>query len=269
MTATVLKFQPQAEPPVQPSALVPTPARPMPDDLPREYQEIIGAVKCCGLQRVYGVFSAENWHRAATNAGLYLIGANNWCTADVSEIRKTAEALANELNDWPSLIQWIRGDAAKQTVKWYVQKGDLLQTLFPDGSGLQPEARDTAQIRVYYPRPRMIDLPAMHSARLAGLTVGIAAPPEALSIEVSDLIADAQAHIARKKIEQIRRKQEARRREQEARMKEQRSRIDYDPIIFATDGAHTVVLGHYNTSDNDPDELRSLVATLDRLAFDI
>ena len=40
------------------------------------------------------------------------------------------------------------------------------------------------------------------------------------------------------------------------------ARLAADPFVFGTDGTHTVVLGHYNTSDSDPDELRSLVATL-------
>ena len=277
--AKILNFQspaiePQTESPAYPSALAPAPApiSPLAQDLPREYQELIASLKRCGVQRVYGVFSAENWHRAATNAGLYLIGGNNWCTANVAEIRKTAEDLASELDSSPSLVKWTVGAPAAKTVQWYIKRGDLLQTLFPDGSGLRPaNETNTAQIRVYYPRPRMDDLHAMHSARLAGLTVGIAAPPEALSIEIDDLVADAQAHIARRRIAKAQRKreQEERKREHEERRREQQARLAADPIVFGTDGKHTVVLGHYNSSESDPDELRSLVATLDRLVFDL
>jgi hypothetical protein len=114
----------------------------------------------------------------------------------------------------------------------------------------------------------MDDLRAMHSARLAGLTDGIAAPPKALMVEIADLIADAQAHIVRRKIAQAKRKRELARQRARERAQEQ-ARIDRDPIVFGTDGTHTVVLGHYNTSENDPEELRSLVATLDTLAFDL
>jgi hypothetical protein len=269
--ATVINFKPHTNDLAERLAqetLAPAPTSPLAQDLPREYQELIASLKRCGVQRVYGVFSAENWHQAATNAGLYLIGGNNWCTANVAKIRKTAEDLADELNNSASLVKWTVGAPAEKTVQWYIERGDLLQTLFPDGSGLHPESLGTARIRVYYPRPRMDDLRAMHSARLAGLTVGIAAPPKALMVEIADLIADAQAHIVRRKIAQAKRKRELARQRARERAQEQ-ARIDRDPIVFGTDGTHTVVLGHYNTSENDPEELRSLVATLDTLAFDL
>jgi hypothetical protein len=248
-------------------------------DLPREYQEITASLKRCGASRVYGVFGSEDWRRAAVNAGLYLVGANNWSTARVAELRKTAEDFSKVMDKASWLERWRVGDPAVATIRAYIEKGHLLKTLFPDGSGLQPEEPGTAQIRVYYPRPRMEDLSAIHSARLAGLTVGIAAPPEALSIEIADLVADAQSHVARKRTEEVNRQREleakrARERENLEALRrqqewERQARIDADPIVFGTDGTNTVVLGHYNTSENDSDDLRSLVATLEKLAFDL
>jgi DNA-binding transcriptional MerR regulator len=238
-------------------------------DLPREYQEITASLKRCGASRIYGVFGAEDWRRAAVDAGLYLVGIN-WSTARVAEIRKAAEDFSKAMDEASWLERWRVGDPVKATIRFYMERGLFLQSLFPDGSGLQPESSDTAQIRVYYPRPNVDDLRAIHSARLSGLTVGIAAPPEALSVEINDLIADVQSHVARKRTEDAIRKRElARAREQARERAREQARIDADPIVFGTDGTHTVVLGHYNTSENDPEELRSLVATLDTLAFDL
>lgn len=262
-TANVINLFPGAEneclepefvsPQIQQST---APAKARLDALSDEQREIAMALKRNGITKLYGIFKARDWHSATIGAGLYLMNASGWSVADMSRLRADAQKMYKQDKDeplpWP--IRWMFPSAERCALRRHNRGNDLFKFLFPNMSGLVPETSDTTRIRVHFPEPGQNDRIAMHAARLAGFTVGIAAPIRALKINITDVLTDLQLH-TRRYAQRLR--------------EEEIARINSDPIVFATDNVHTAVLGHYNASLLDSAEMRSLVATLDNMAFDL
>ena len=204
---------------------------------------LIASLRLRGVRRIHGIFDAADFTRAAVAAGLYCMPASGWARADASAIRSAAQALAEDAAKQPWWARWALMDPTLEAIDKLEERGALARTIFPDGTGFPAEGRDTP-VRVYYPQPAPEHWTTIHSARLAGLTVGVALPPQALEIETADLCAAVRPQIS--------------------------PRVpDADPIVYGTKGGRAVVLGFYACASSDPPALRSLVATLQTLTVDL
>jgi hypothetical protein len=220
---------PPAPRPIEP------PARPSVFDLYPEIAAELAELQRCGVRRIFGVFDWGAWSAATAAAKLYLLPMSGPAGVDFGPLITEAAHTAGFWNSRP-LAGIIRRRA---------RDGSLLPVLFPHFRE-HPSRYYTTPVSI--PQPPREDLPALHGARLAGYTLYAAVPGEAVSVDLSALIAEAN-------------------RRPRVSLMQTLAFAGRDPIIFGwrqpkDAGRRVVVFGFYGQSTDDSPELQTLVATL-------
>lgn len=199
---------------------------------------LIASLRLCGVQRVLGIFDAAAWTVTCANAGLYRMPLHGRVRADMSLIKAEAHALAMQADD----RFWALGDPrpgfGRRLMREYAASGRLPGILWPHhepSNGPHDE-----WLEVDFPRPPASMLPNLQRASLAGVSLWAACPAGAIRVR-EDATADRAEFSAVAAL--------------------------LDPIVY---GLHqptqrVAPLGCYAQSDDDPEELKSLVAVLTAL----
>ncbi len=200
---------------------------------------IISALKRSGIPKIYGIFEHDAWHSAAAAAQLYCLPFGTPARADTSTILAEGRQIEAEL---VGRARWGWGSAPDplvEAVKRREAAGTLPAAIFPNFR----EADDVwsaAFVDVEFPEPPRSEWQKIHRARLGGFEISAAAPASA--IKVKGL---AEAALAVRDRSQM-----------------------VDPIIFGVLKEHeskVVVLGYYNTSEEDAMALVALIDVLEEM----
>ncbi len=200
---------------------------------------IILALKRGGIDRIYGIFGLDDWYSAASAAQLYSLPFGRSVRADVSTIIAEGREIEAEIAQRPRWGWNSAPDPLEEAVKRREAAGTLPAGIFPNFR----EADDmfgAAIVDVEFPEPPRLEWQTIHRARLAGFEMFSAAPASAIKVKG---LAEA------------------------ARVVRDRPRI-VDPILFGVLKGHedkAVVLGYYNTSEDDNAALGALIDVLEEI----
>lgn len=192
--------------------------------------EILEALRGIGIKRIYGLFDKVAWSNTIMHADLYTMPLADSANAYIAPIHN----YAHELRARSSFMDGR--DSHKRAFNKFRKEGKLLTTLFPNYK--EAEAR-FGSVGIAYPKPPKAELEAVQRASLAGFNVRAAVPEPALSVTYRTHVSPMAYAV--------------------------------DPILFGKrDGDQkVVVLGYYNMSSSDSDEVKSLVALLESMKRDI
>ena len=192
------------------------------------------ALARCGVGRIYGVFDWQAWRATTAAAGLYLLPIDGRAHADLRQLGNDTHAIMRRQKMWQYLFLPPARDRA---IAKHVRKQTLLPTIFPGFSAAEP-SEHTTPVTVRFPAPGADEWRTIHAARLAGYTMGVACPADAIRVVgLSEAVRQS------------------------------------DPIVFGwrtEDRARrAVVFTHYAASPDDSEALRTLVVVLKGMATDL
>lgn len=170
-------------------------------DLYPDHSDLIGRLRRVGITQVFGIFDLSAWRATLRAAQLYRLPLAGEARADLRRLIDEASARTHSsLLYLSGLAGWERQTKriTATVMRDYEAEGTLLPTIFPN---FEEWPVEQYKVRVTYPAiPRDIWHLA-HRASLAGGTLEVAAPAEAVRVDgIEDAVA---AHVQRRALDPI------------------------------------------------------------------